>query len=58
MKVVPKSELEVQIVNCYYKGSHYLVEAKRKKEIIFFENPTDISSGITIYLEIKNPEID
>lgn len=57
-KVVPKSELEVEIVNCYYKGSHYLAEAKRNKEIIFFENPTDIKCGTTIYLEIKNPEID
>jgi hypothetical protein len=56
--VVPKSELEVEIVNCYYKGSHYLAEAQRNEAIIFFENPTEISIGTKIYLEIKNPEID
>ncbi|NNT72110.1 ABC transporter ATP-binding protein [Flavobacterium sp. IMCC34852] len=58
LKVVPKSVLQVEIINCYYKGSHYLVEAKHNKEIIFFENPTNLKCGTTIYLEIKNPEID
>ncbi|MEK8180905.1 ABC transporter ATP-binding protein [Flavobacterium buctense] len=57
-KVVPKSELQVEIVNCYYKGSHYLAEAQRNEATIFFENPTEISIGTKIYLEIKNPEID
>ena len=58
LKVVPKSELEVEIANSYYKGSHYLMEAKRNEETIFFENPTDIPIGTNIFLEIKNPEID
>ncbi|MBF6641112.1 ABC transporter ATP-binding protein [Flavobacterium sp. J49] len=58
LKRVPKSEIQVEIVNCYYKGSHYLAEAKHNKEIIFFENQTNIPIGTKIYLEIKNPEID
>ncbi|RKS03673.1 MULTISPECIES: ABC transporter ATP-binding protein [unclassified Flavobacterium] len=58
LKVVLKSELEVEIVNSFYKGSHYLMEAKRGEETIFFENPTDIPIGTTICLKIKNPEID
>ncbi|MFN3967908.1 ABC transporter ATP-binding protein [Flavobacterium sp.] len=58
LKVVQKSDLRVEIINCYYKGSHYLAEGKHNKEIIFFENPTGIPRGTTIYLEIKNPEID
>lgn len=57
-KVVLKSELQVEIVNCYYKGSHYLAEAQRNEATIFFENPTEISIGTKIYLEKRNPEID
>jgi len=57
-KVVPNSAFEVEIVNSYFKGSHYLVEARRNKVTVFFENPKDIPNGTKINLEIKNPEID
>jgi ABC-type sulfate/molybdate transport systems ATPase subunit len=58
LKVVSKSELSVTVYQSYYKGSHYLVEAVNNSEAVFFENPSAIPSGTTIYLKIKNPESD
>ncbi|MFN3753601.1 ABC transporter ATP-binding protein [Flavobacterium sp.] len=53
LKVVPKSDLKVEIVNSYYKGSHYLVEAKYKTQILFFESQEDLLPGGFFCLSFK-----
>ena len=54
LQVVPESELAVTVVQCYYKGSHYLVEATINGQTIFFDS-TDLSpSGTVVYLTITS----
>ncbi|MFY8067085.1 MAG: ABC transporter ATP-binding protein, partial [Flavobacterium sp.] len=38
LKVSMSSDLKVEVVNSYFRGSHYLIEAKFGNQILFFEN--------------------
>ncbi|WP_284651279.1 ABC transporter ATP-binding protein [Flavobacterium terrisoli] len=53
LKVVSKSEMKVQVVNSYYKGSHYLIEAMLGNNIIFFENDLDFEKDSLLFLALK-----
>jgi ABC-type sulfate/molybdate transport systems ATPase subunit len=53
LEVVALSNLKVEIVNSYFRGSHYLIEAKFVNEVLFFENDFDISKGIQVCLKMK-----
>lgn len=53
LEVVSKSDFEVEVINSYYKGSHYLVEAKLAMNTIFFESQTSIKVGDKLYLKLK-----
>jgi ABC-type sulfate/molybdate transport systems ATPase subunit len=53
LKVVPKSELEVVVTHVYYKGSHYLAEAKYHNQTLFFECPEALTVGDSLYLSFK-----
>ncbi len=37
LKVVMNSDLKVKIINSYFRGSHYLMEAKFENQTLFFE---------------------
>lgn len=53
LTVVENSDLKVEVVNTYFLGSHYLIEAVKGKKSIFFESEKDISIGSEIYLKKK-----
>ena len=53
-KVSMSSDLKVEVVNSYFRGSHYLIEAKFGNQILFFENVTEIEIGKDVYLELSN----
>lgn len=53
LKVVLNSDLKVEIVNFYFRGSHYLMEAKYANRILFFENENEIENGEVVCLKIK-----
>lgn len=53
LEIVADSDLKVEIVNSYFRGSHYLIEAKFVNEVLFFENDFDISKGIQVCLKMK-----
>ncbi|MGL2963290.1 ABC transporter ATP-binding protein [Flavobacterium sp. RSB2_4_14] len=53
LQIVAESDLEVEIVNAYFRGSHYLIEAKFRNEILFFENDEYILTASTVCLAIK-----
>ncbi|WP_335965199.1 ABC transporter ATP-binding protein [Galbibacter sp. PAP.153] len=38
LKVVPTSIFKVKVKACYFQGSHYLIEAKRKRKTIYFNH--------------------
>ena len=53
-KVSISSDLKVKVINSYFRGSHYLIEAKFGNQILFFENVTEIEIGKDVYLELSN----
>jgi ABC-type sulfate/molybdate transport systems ATPase subunit len=56
LKVVSESDLEVEVINSYYRGSHYLLEGSYANQTLFFEHPTAIPLHTKIFLKKTNPE--
>ena len=53
LKVTLYSDLKVEIVNSYFRGSHYLMEAKYGNRILFFENDAILENEEVVCLKIK-----
>ena len=53
LKKVVSSKLKAKVVQCYFKGSFYLIEAESKEQKLFFENPSKLDVGEHICLEIS-----
>lgn len=53
LQIAEKSDLKVEVVNSYFLGSHYLIEASHNHSKIFFENEKELSIGSQIYLNKK-----
>ena len=51
LKVVMNSDLKVEIVNSYFRGSHYLIEAKYGNRILFFENDAILENEEVVCLK-------
>lgn len=51
LKVVTNSDLKVEIVNSYFRGSHYLIEAKYGNRILFFENDAILENEEVVFLK-------
>jgi iron(III) transport system ATP-binding protein len=52
LKIVEKSCLEVEVVQSYFKGSHFLIQTKRGKQTILFENNNEMKPGESVFLQI------
>lgn len=50
LKVVPFSELQVEVTHAYYRGHYYLIESKKANQIIFFEHPSSLAVGTIVFL--------
>lgn len=48
-----KTKLEVSVKKCYFKGSHYLIEADFKGKILFFNNAFSLKKDESCYLKIS-----
>ncbi len=53
LKVSINSDIKVEIVNSYFRGSHYLIEAKFENQTFFFENDLILENGEVVCLKIK-----
>jgi ABC-type sulfate/molybdate transport systems ATPase subunit len=53
LKVVDHSDLQVEVKACYFRGSHYLIEARYGKEILFFESNDVITINSQLCLALK-----
>lgn len=53
LEITSQSELKVEILNSYFRGSHYLIESKFNNQVLFFDNEVEISTAIQVYLKIK-----
>ena len=52
LKLTDHSEIQVKVVNSYFKGSHYLIESVRGNDKVFFENEEALKAGEKVFLEI------
>ena len=52
-EIVDESDLKVEVLNSYFRGSHYLIESKLDNEMLFFEHNSEIKIGTQICLKIK-----
>ena len=53
LKLTLYSDLKVEIVNSYFRGSHYLMEAKFGNQTLFFENDAILENGEVVCLKTK-----
>lgn len=53
LKVVSDSDIKVEVLISYFRGSHYLIEAKLDNEILFFEYDSEIPTTTQVKLKIK-----
>lgn len=54
LQVVSQSDLPATVTQCYYKGSHYLVEVEIDGQKIFFDSTDFFPSGTVVYLTITS----
>ncbi|MBP9601033.1 MAG: ABC transporter ATP-binding protein [Lutibacter sp.] len=54
LKVVENSAIKVTVVQSYYKGTHYLVEAKLNTSTIYFEHPTTLEVGKKLFINVSH----
>ncbi|MEM0542742.1 ABC transporter ATP-binding protein [Flavobacterium sp. j3] len=53
LKIAAKSDLKVEVINSFFKGSHYLIESQYNDVVMYFDNEVEISVGKQVYLKIK-----
>jgi ABC-type sulfate/molybdate transport systems ATPase subunit len=53
IKVVENSNIKVEVLNSYFRGSHYLIEAKLDNNVLFFEHNSEIPKTTQVFLKIK-----
>ncbi|MQP24821.1 ATP-binding cassette domain-containing protein [Flavobacterium sp. LMO8] len=51
LKVSINSDIKVEVVNSYFRGSHYLIEAKFGNQTLFFENDMILANGEVVCLK-------
>ena len=54
LKLVKNSNIKATVISSYFKGNHYLIEAKLKNMIVFFEHRTSLKEGVKINIELVN----
>jgi len=52
-QVVVNSDFKVEVIQSYFKGSHYLVEGIFKNQVVFFESLKSLNSGEVVFLQVK-----
>jgi ABC-type Fe3+/spermidine/putrescine transport system ATPase subunit len=53
LQVCISSDFKVEVLNSYFRGSHYLIEAKFGNQILFFESDDLIGNGEEVCLKRK-----
>lgn len=53
LEIVAESKLKVVIKQCYFKGSHYLVESAFNNETMFFDSLSELKLDSAVFLNLK-----
>jgi len=52
IKIVKKATIKAIVISSYFKGNYYLIEAKLKKTIVFFEHNVKLEEREEVYIDI------
>ena len=55
IKLVEKSENKATVLNSYFKGSYWLIEAELRNKIVFFNHFSDLENNVKIDLQFIIP---
>lgn len=50
LEVVEESGLKVEVLNSYFRGSHYLIEAKHNDTVLFFESKQQYPKHVEVFI--------
>jgi ABC-type sulfate/molybdate transport systems ATPase subunit len=50
LKVTEVSSLKATVTHCYFRGSHYLIEASYEMGVLFFEDEKELIAGYVLFL--------
>ena len=53
LKIVTNSEMEVVVINSYFRGNNYIIESKHKNKTVYFESKIELNLHQIIFLEIS-----
>ena len=56
LKIVEQSDIKVTIIQSYYKGNYYLIEADLDGNIVFFENNRTLKKASIVNLKIDKKD--
>ena len=54
IKIVEKSPIKVTVIEAYFKGEYYFIEANLNGKTIFFEHTSKLKAGSSQFIEIVN----
>lgn len=52
LHIVDKSNLKVEVIKNYFKGTYYLIESKYEDDILFFISSEELQEGSIVYLKV------
>ena len=53
LKIVEKSLYKAIVLNAYFKGNYWLIEANFESQIVFLSHPSEIKKGTEIRLSFE-----
>ena len=53
LEIVEKSTVEVEVLQSFFRGNHFLVEAVFQNTILYFESHSSLEKGAKVFLQVK-----
>ena len=53
LEIVEKSTIEVEVLQSFFRGNHFLVEAIFQNTILYFESHSSLEKGAKVFLQVK-----
>lgn len=53
LEIVEQSTFEVEVLQSFFRGNHFLVEAVFQNTILYFESHSSLEKGAKVFLQIK-----
>lgn len=53
LEIVEKSTVEVEVLQSFFRGNHFLVEAIFQNTILYFESHSSLEKGAKVFLQVK-----